>query len=71
MLHKDTKHAPIKTADARKVVEEQMGCKYVECSALTQQGLKEVFDEAMRVVMARQIKPMKKKEKKEGGCNLI
>ena len=35
-LHQGTKNAPITTQDARKKVEDEMKCKYVECSALTQ-----------------------------------
>lgn len=48
---------------ARKIIEEEFQSKYLECSALTQEGLKLVFDEAMRIVIEKKVKPIVKKKK--------
>jgi small GTP-binding protein len=39
--------------------------KYLECSALTQEGLKQVFDDAIRAATEP------KKDKKKGGCQIL
>jgi len=39
--------------------------KYLECSALTQEGLKQVFDDAIRAAMAGSA------PKKKGGCTVL
>lgn len=67
---KDPKEAPISKETARKIIEEEFQCKYMECSALTQEGLKEIFDEAMRMVLKTKSKPIIKK-KETSLCSLI
>src|SRR3990167_6241741 len=57
---------PLSYAQGLQLAKEINAAKYLECSALTQKGLKAVFDEAIRVVL--QPKPVKKKK---GGCSLI
>eukprot|EP01017_Pseudomicrothorax_dubius_P032276 TRINITY_DN4206_c0_g1_i3.p1 TRINITY_DN4206_c0_g1~~TRINITY_DN4206_c0_g1_i3.p1 ORF type:complete len:196 (+),score=23.75 TRINITY_DN4206_c0_g1_i3:67-654(+) len=56
----------VSTETARRRIT-QLGCKYLECSALSQKGLKEAFDEAIRLVL------LKRTDKGAEGkcCNLI
>ena len=50
---KDKDIDPISTADGIKLQSELVNVvKYMECSALTQYGLKEVFDEAIKTALA-------------------
>lgn len=49
----------------------ELGCdKYVECSALSQAGLKQVFDEAIRAVLQSR-SSAKKRSKKRKGCSIL
>ena len=43
--------------------------RVIECSAKTQDGLKDVFNEAIKVALAARVKPARKKKK--GGCMLL
>jgi len=72
-LH-DKRMNPI-TKEQGESMAKELGCmKYLECSALTQAGLKTVFDEAIRTVLnPRPVFPGGKKGKKEkqGRCSLF
>jgi len=61
---RERRMAPIEYAQAKELQREIGARAYLECSALTQKGLKTVFDEAIRAVL--QPAPMPKKKNK--GC---
>jgi len=55
----------VETGAAQQMAKEIGAVNFLECSALTQEGLKQVFDDAIRAAMA---KPKKQTGKK---CNLL
>jgi len=59
-------HSPMKREQGQKLANKIRAVKYLECSALTQRGLKQVFDEAVRAVLRPQ--PIRRKTRK---CSLL
>ena len=57
------KQSPITKAQGDALCAELKGIKYMECSALTQEGLKQVFDEAIRCVLMAHNAAQNKKSK--------
>ena len=55
---------PIEELRGHNLAEELGAYKYVECSALTQKGLKAVFDQAIRCVLIEQMSNGKRTKKK-------
>jgi hypothetical protein len=64
-IFQDKKLAPIMTIQGESMRKEIGAVKYLECSALTQKGLKTVFDEAIRAHLCPKPKAKKK------GCILF
>jgi small GTP-binding protein len=64
-LRKDGK-STVDTVKAEQQAKDVGAVKYLECSALTQEGLKQVFDDAIRAALT----PTKKK-KKMGQCTVL
>ncbi len=54
--------SPIKREQGQKLANKIRAVKYLECSALTQRGLKQVFDEAVRAVLRPQ--PIRRRQRK-------
>ena len=67
-LRQKHQRGPITYEEGTAKAKEISAYKYLECSALTQKGLKQVFDEAIRAVLNP---PVKQKEKKGGKCTLL
>ncbi|WP_411022941.1 GTP-binding protein, partial [Salmonella sp. s51228] len=63
---KEKKLAPINYTQGLQMMKDIGAGKYLECSALTQKGLKDVFDEAIRSVL---VPP--KVHRKRGICSLV
>ena len=66
---KDNKKQPVTYQMGEEMARDIDAVKYMECSALTQRGLKDVFDEAIRAV----VRPLPKKaqRKRRGGCVVL
>jgi small GTP-binding protein len=62
---REKKQSPITYPQGLAKMKEINAIKYLECSALTQKGLKTVFDEAIRAVLIPNRKPPKRK------CNFL
>ena len=60
--------APISNQQGLNMATDICAAKYLECSALTQQGLKNVFDEAIRCVLTKQATKKVKNDKK---CTIV
>ncbi|GAM24268.1 hypothetical protein SAMD00019534_074430 [Acytostelium subglobosum LB1] len=65
---KEKKLNPISYEQGMAKMKEINAVKYLECSALTQKGLKNVFDEAIRAVINP---PIKKKTSSKSGCLIL
>lgn len=59
----EKRQVPVSKAQGEALCAEIKAYKYLECSALTQEGLKQVFDEAIRCVLISQSKPKDGKRK--------
>ena len=60
---------PKSPQDGNSLANQIKAVAYVECSALTQSGLKKVFDEAIGAVINPECEKFKKK--KNGGCLIL
>jgi len=61
------KQKPITIEQGERLAKDLKAVKYVECSALTQKGLKNVFDEAILAAL----EPPAIKKKKDRKCDIL
>ena len=64
----DQKLAPVPSSHGDKLMKEIKAVKYMECSALTREGLEEIFVKAIQVVLSNQNTTRKRKQ---GGCSVL
>jgi len=64
----EKKMSPITHDQGGQMQKDINSVKYIECSALTQKGLKELFDEACRAVLNPVVNTKKTQKKSGGGC---
>lgn len=62
------KQRPVTAEQGRKLARSSQARAYIECSALTQRGVKDVFDEAM---IAHLTKPLDDDGKKQKRCRIL
>lgn len=67
----DRKMSPSTPEQGRKMAEEIGAARYFEVSALTGQGLKAVFEEAIRAVLNPKDSQADKKKNKKGRCSIF
>ena len=60
------KLVPITYNEGRQLAEEIKACKYLECSALTQQGVATIFEESIRATLTKT-----KKKKSSKKCSIM
>jgi len=61
---------PLSTSDGQKLAEELGAIGYLECSALTQQGLKTVFDTSIRGALEASDRPADGKKGGKKKCEI-
>jgi len=64
---REKNQTPITFEEGLEMAKQISATKYLECSALTQKGLKTVFDEAIRVVLCPPAAPKKSGKK----CDIL
>lgn len=61
----------ISTSEGKQLGNEIKASRFLECSALTQENMMKVFQEAIDVVIGGESSEMNKKKKKGASCNIL